>query len=164
MPIWGNGCFRDMYYSKTPVVIRPWANIWSFSILLCVLLSGPFPSFLPHDFLFTIVVLPSLTPCVTLLFFYLLPSKPFPVIDALNRVRRPDWMEMLCLSDVTSILHSDRSPIVCRWTLSWNFIFLTVTSPTCSFMWLSLVLAQKTCIIFLFPLLTDTPVCSTLWL
>lgn len=125
---------------------------------------GPFPSFLPHDFLFTIVCSSPLTPCGTLLFFHLLPSKPFPVMDALNRVRRPDWMKLLCLSDVTSILHSDRSPIVCRWTLSWNVIFLSVTSPTCSFLRLSLVLAQKTYVIFLCLLLSDTPVYSTLWL
>lgn len=125
---------------------------------------GPFPSFLPHDFLFAIVFSPPLTPCGTLLVFHLLPSKPFPVMDALNRVRRPDWMKLLCLSDVTSILHSDRSPIVCRWTLSWNVIFLTVTSPTCSFLRLSLVLAQKTYVIFLCLLLSDTPVYSTLWL
>lgn len=44
---------------------------------------GPFPSFLPHDFLFTIAFPPPLAPCGTLLFFHLLPSEPFAVMDAL---------------------------------------------------------------------------------
>lgn len=109
---------------------------------------GPFPPFLPHDFLFAIVVPPPLRGHSFSSTFYR--ASLFPVIDALNGVRRPDWMVLLCLSDVASILHSDRSPVVCRWTLSWTFTFVTVTSPTCSFMRLSLVLCtENLCNIFM---------------
>lgn len=70
-------------------------------------------------------------------------------------------MELLWLSDVTSIPQPDRRPIVCRWTLNWNFIFLTVASPVPWSLRLSLLLAQKAYAIILCPLLVDTPVCST---